>query len=66
LAAIAKEARVPNPPSGSFSAQPVLSLAKEWNRDNLRAVVFVQARASRRILGAATLQLSSTGKVAKS
>jgi hypothetical protein len=42
----------------SFAAQPVATVASGWNKDNLRAVVFVQERASRRVLGAASISLS--------
>jgi hypothetical protein len=42
----------------SFDAQPSINLAGGWQRDNLRAVVFVQEHASHRILGAAALGLS--------
>jgi hypothetical protein len=35
-------------------------LNKEWKKDRLRAVVFVQERASRRILGAATLPIGES------
>ena len=44
--------------SNPFQAQPVVSLLHGWRRDNLRAVVFVQERSSRRIIGAAALGLS--------
>ncbi|HKV05388.1 MAG TPA: DUF1223 domain-containing protein [Candidatus Acidoferrales bacterium] len=44
-------------PGGSFSAAPDLRLARNWKREKLRAVVFVQASASRRIFGAAAVSL---------
>jgi hypothetical protein len=34
----------------AFEARPLLSLANGWKRENLRAVVFVQERRSRRVL----------------
>ena len=42
----------------SFEDEVTASLDVGWQRDNLRAVVFVQDRATRRVLGAATLGLS--------
>lgn len=47
-----------NSDANTFAAQPVISLVSGWNIDNLRAVVFVQERASRRILGAAAIGLA--------
>jgi len=49
---------------GSDSAQPFngayrADLASSWRRENLRAVVFVQERGSRRVLGAAAINLSA-------
>lgn len=44
---------------GSFEAKLTVNLASEWQRDNLRAVVIVQERGSRKVLGAASLGLSS-------
>jgi hypothetical protein len=41
-----------------FSAQPSVKLNSSWKLENLRAVVFVQERKSRRILGAAAVRLS--------
>jgi hypothetical protein len=40
-----------------FSAQPTLKLDSEWKLANLRAVVFVQEKKSRRVLGVAELPL---------
>jgi hypothetical protein len=48
--------------AGSFAAEPDVNLAKDWKRENLRAVVFVQARASRHVLGAAALRLFPPSK----
>jgi hypothetical protein len=42
-----------------FSAEPVVQISKTWKRDNLKAVVFIQERAGRRVLGAATLPLAN-------
>jgi hypothetical protein len=44
--------------AGSFAAEPDVNLAKNWKRENLRAVAFVQDRSSRDVLGVATLRLS--------
>jgi hypothetical protein len=44
---------------GSFSADPDENLEKNWKRDNLHAVVFIQQRGSRRILGAAEISLAA-------
>jgi hypothetical protein len=41
-----------------FAAQPVVKLDSNWNVGNLRAVVFVQERKSRRILAAAVVRLT--------
>jgi hypothetical protein len=43
--------------SGSFSAQASPQISADWNRANLRVVVFVQDRKTKRILGAASLKL---------
>ncbi|HEY0404439.1 MAG TPA: DUF1223 domain-containing protein [Pyrinomonadaceae bacterium] len=42
----------------AFTAAPVLMLAGNWKRANLRAVVFVQGRESRKVLGAAATSLA--------
>jgi hypothetical protein len=44
----------------AFSARPAVIVASGWRRENLRAIVFVQERASRRVLGAAALDLATT------
>jgi hypothetical protein len=41
----------------SFSGETKVSLQKDWNRANLRAVLFVQEKKSRRILGAAEIRV---------
>lgn len=42
----------------SFEAESIASLKVGWQQDNLRAVVLVQERRTRRVLGAAALGLS--------
>jgi hypothetical protein len=42
-----------------FDALPVVRVEKVWKRANLKAVVFVQERASRRVLGAASVALGA-------
>jgi len=39
----------------AFMRQLELKLAPEWKRENLRAVVFLQERKSRRVLGASAI-----------
>jgi len=39
---------------GAFTSDPVVVLDRGWRRENVRAVVFVQERGSKRILGAAS------------
>jgi hypothetical protein len=49
------EARADSEPS--FSGNATTSLHSDWKRENLRAVVFVQEKKSRRILGAAEIRI---------
>jgi hypothetical protein len=42
----------------AFAGETRVSLQKEWNRENLRAVVFVQEKKSRRIVGAAEIRIA--------
>jgi len=42
----------------TLSAQPIVRIDKAWKRDRLRAVVFVQERSSRTVVGAAQLSLA--------
>lgn len=44
--------------AGTFSADTDVTFDKGWRRENLRAVVFLQERASRRVVGAASVKLS--------
>lgn len=48
--------------AGSFAADPQVNLAKDWKRENLHAVAFVQDRSSRDVLGASILRLSFAAK----
>ena len=41
----------------AFSGEPSIKFDKNWKRENLRAVVFVQEKRSRRILGAAQTRI---------
>lgn len=43
--------------AAAYSADAKLNLKSEWRRENLKLVLFVQDRGSRKILGAATLRL---------
>jgi hypothetical protein len=43
--------------TGSFAGETTVMIADGWKRDNLRVVVFVQDRAHRRVLGAASIKL---------
>jgi hypothetical protein len=49
----------------SFTAEPIVTLASGWKQENLRAVVFVQERASRRVLGAAAIGLIDKCRVSQ-
>jgi hypothetical protein len=42
----------------SFTGDANVPLPKEWKRENLRAVAFVQEKKSRRILGAAEIRIA--------
>jgi hypothetical protein len=48
---------LPNKPGEAFAAETDIAFDKNWRRENLRAVVFVQERGSRRILAAGMLEL---------
>lgn len=43
--------------AGKFSADTDVTFEKGWRRENLRAVVFLQERASRRVVGASSMKL---------
>ncbi|MGH9874415.1 MAG: DUF1223 domain-containing protein [Pyrinomonadaceae bacterium] len=43
----------------AFTAEPIVTIANGWKRGNLRAVIFVQERASRRVLGAKAIELAA-------
>ena len=42
----------------SFTAAPVVNILNKWRRDKLRAVVIVQERVSRHVLGAQAIELA--------
>ena len=46
----------------SFHGDAYLKLKSAWKRENLTAVVIIQEKKSRRILGAASLKLASSGR----
>jgi hypothetical protein len=46
------------PAQKSFTTETTINLAQGWKRADLRALVFVQERAHRRIIGAASCQLA--------
>ena len=41
----------------TFNASPAVNIASNWKRQNLRAVVFIQERESRRVLGSSSFEL---------
>ncbi len=43
----------------ALTAEPIVTIANGWKRANLRAVIFVQERASRRVLGAKAIELAA-------
>jgi hypothetical protein len=49
--------RIDSQKDAVFAAQPVVRIEKSWKRDNLKAVVFVQERKSRRVRGATSVSL---------
>jgi len=60
--AVVREMRalgVVDPATKSFDSETTAVIANGWKRDDLRAVVFVQELAHRRVLGAATLRLAA-------
>ena len=52
---------LPEPPGTSFKAETEVPVEKGWRRENLRAVVFVRERGTRRVLAAASLKLFESG-----
>ena len=48
-----------NTGEGAFTAEPIVTIANGWKRANLRAVIFVQERVSRRVLGARAIELAA-------
>ena len=42
-----------------FTAAPVVNILNKWRRDKLRAVVIVQERVSRHVLGAQAIELAA-------
>lgn len=46
--------------TGSFNSETTVRIEKQWNRSSLKVVVFVQERASRRVLGATSVSLAAS------
>jgi hypothetical protein len=46
--------------SGSTNSKTTVRLEKQWNRSGLKVIVFVQERASRRVLGATSVSLAAS------
>ena len=46
--------------SGSIDSKTTARIEKQWNRSSLKVVVFVQERASRRVLGATSVSLAAS------
>jgi len=44
--------------AGTFNAEPAVNLDRAWKRQQIKAVVFLQQRTSRRVLGAAQIKLA--------
>jgi hypothetical protein len=42
---------------GSFNAEQTIELNSSWKRQNMKAVVFIQERRSRRVIGAGTIRV---------
>jgi hypothetical protein len=47
----------------TFSAEPTVRLDSKWKRDDLKVVIFLQERSSRRVLGAAAIKLPPVREV---
>jgi hypothetical protein len=59
MAVVRELRRVGQVRDGKFSSAVQLTLAKDWKRQDLRAVVFIQNPDNGRILGASSLKLDS-------
>jgi hypothetical protein len=46
-------------PDAAFVAEPTIEISREWKRQDLRAIVFVEGQGSHRILGAAETHIPS-------
>ncbi len=46
-------------PNENFVTDPVVTILEGWDRQNLHAVVLVQENKTRRVLGAATMDLAA-------
>jgi len=52
-------------PGATLSAKSTVTIDRGWRRDHLHAVVFIQERKSRKVIGAATLKLWNSRKVVR-
>jgi hypothetical protein len=50
-----------DPATKGFNSETTSMIAGGWRRENLRAIAIVQERAHRRVLGAASIKLKTTG-----
>ncbi len=49
--------KIGNVSKGAFDGEAKVNLDDKWKRENLKAIIFVQERASRRVLGASAIKI---------